>query len=431
MLDAPFVQKQLACAGASADGPGLGETLMQIVEAARAESAACYTRLMAILLAPDTNRNADGEIDPLTHRVAEEGHEEAMAFVLKAGLVRESACDRDGLSFAQRWLTALGSRRFHSGPWLQEDCRSHRKILDLLVLSPSSLSIQAGTAPLLVLAAQADLAEFVDTLLEHGASFYDADTENGACALHVAVQNGFFGVADRLVAAGADPNQCGGIFYTDPLAPTPETAEVERASPALLALLNPGWGYSASGRNRPGEPAWADWVEQELLPWGKANAVRWNATNAFHNGVLHAGEALMYPRLVAALIAAGASVSARNRDGDTPLLSALKAGAPVDSLRHMVDAGADVHAVNRTGHTALLQAAWGAKDAASLAETVDLLLAEPAALYARNTKGQGVLDISLERGREDQHRAWRAIQDRVRLEADVPEKRSPRRASRL
>ena len=70
---------------------------------------------------------------------------------------------------------------------------------------------------------------------------------------------------------------------------------------------------------------------------------------------LHAAAMANAPRLIAALVAAGADIEARELDGFTPLHSAALANAPA-AISALVEAGADIEARNRFDETPLLYA---------------------------------------------------------------------------
>jgi ankyrin repeat protein len=89
--------------------------------------------------------------------------------------------------------------------------------------------------------------------------------------------------------------------------------------------------------------------------------------------------------MVGFLLAAGADIHARNRDGQTALMH-LHSKATVDLVRDLIRAGADVNAVNDSGDTPLFLAAY-----ASSAEVINELMVNGASVQAHDNDGVTVL----------------------------------------
>ena len=101
---------------------------------------------------------------------------------------------------------------------------------------------------------------------------------------------------------------------------------------------------------------------------------------------------------VSALIARGAEVNYRNRDGETPLTFAA-AWDQLAAARVLLDHGADPNAADRHGGTALMWAAQHSEPALARA-----LLAAGAEVDARDPAGRTALD----------HAGWRDAADPAR-----------------
>jgi hypothetical protein len=99
------------------------------------------------------------------------------------------------------------------------------------------------------------------------------------------------------------------------------------------------------------------------------------------------------PRIVAALIAAGAAVDSPDEDGETPLMLAAQ-GPSVLKLKMLLAHGANPDAANHGGSTPLIYAVREYTDARNLAERVQLLLNHGANPSARTHDGQTALDLA-------------------------------------
>lgn len=92
--------------------------------------------------------------------------------------------------------------------------------------------------------------------------------------------------------------------------------------------------------------------------------------------------------LVVAFLRAGASVHARNEDGETPLHQAVYCGAIF--VRLLLQAGADVNAVDNGGETALHFCAYGG----FRCEPAMALIVGGADVLRKSVKGETARDIS-------------------------------------
>lgn len=97
---------------------------------------------------------------------------------------------------------------------------------------------------------------------------------------------------------------------------------------------------------------------------------------------------------VAAKLAEGARVDARDQYGQTPLMYAASAGSSTAVLGELLDAGADINAQTDAGWTALMYAARDAQDL----DVVLYLLNAGADPTLKNSDGQSAADVSRENG---------------------------------
>ena len=112
---------------------------------------------------------------------------------------------------------------------------------------------------------------------------------------------------------------------------------------------------------------------------------------------LHLACFFAQPGLVETLIAQGADVKARSRNGmhNTPLHAAA-AGRNRDAVRVLLEHGAEVNAPQEGGWTALHAAAQNGD-----AEMVRLLIAAGADVKMRAANQQNALDLALTKGQQD------------------------------
>jgi ankyrin repeat protein len=92
------------------------------------------------------------------------------------------------------------------------------------------------------------------------------------------------------------------------------------------------------------------------------------------------------------LLDQGASINAKNKEGETALMVAALEGR-TDMVRFLIDRGADLNARDVVGATPLLYAALGGS-----LDTIQLLVEKGADLNAKTLDGQTALSISRVRG---------------------------------
>ena len=181
-----------------------------------------------------------------------------------------------------------------------------------------------GATPLHWAAHGGDVAS-VRLLRDAGA---DVDTRSryGVTPLALACGGGRAGVVEALLVAGADPNLASPDGET-PLMVAARTGVVE----SVTSLLRHGGDVGAR----------EDWRGQTALMWAAAEN--------------HAA-------VVAPLVAAGASVDERSKDGFTPLAFAVR-GGHVATAAALVDAGADINLTLTDGtsplHLAVINGHYG------------------------------------------------------------------------
>lgn len=181
----------------------------------------------------------------------------------------------------------------------------------------------------------------------HGDDFY------GMPPIHHAVSSGKPDIVEMLIAAGADVNAYDGYYGMAPL----HSAAMSSEEPGIVrALLAAGADVDAESK----EPSAELQAELESFIWvidmlvmlgvfeeGGDDGV--NVTGFWLEGrtpllfALRGNENTSIP-VVKELIAAGADVNVRDKDGLTPLLIARQKGMSPHIMEALVDAGADVNA---------------------------------------------------------------------------------------
>lgn len=181
----------------------------------------------------------------------------------------------------------------------------------------------------LMIAAQDGCAAIVETLLTHGAAVNQREAEQGVTALLMAAQNGHVETLQLLLASGADASmrRSDGV---GPLSVAASNGHVEIVSAMLSA-------WRATIRNRPRD---GDTLESALL----------YAAQAGHVDVVNT------------LIAGGADVSFRSRDGLTALAAAAQSGR-VEVLRTLLDVGTSTFSDHDRGMAFLLAVEYDDLDA--------------------------------------------------------------------
>lgn len=175
----------------------------------------------------------------------------------------------------------------------------------------------------LMMAAQVGVREVVRQLLRHGADVNALDAQFGQSALMFASRAGHVPVVDDLLAAGAQVNLATRIGATPPF---------------IAPNSVPGYGFGV-GILRGGVPA--DRGRREPTPGG---------LTALHYAARH-----NHVEVAARLLAAGATLDAREANAITPLLMAIS-NNNVDVARFLLAREADVNAMDWYGRTPLWEA---------------------------------------------------------------------------
>lgn len=97
--------------------------------------------------------------------------------------------------------------------------------------------------------------------------------------------------------------------------------------------------------------------------------------------LLHCAASYGYTDIVCILIATGADINAKDKNGWTPLHYSTNNG-PIDTVQVLLDGGADVNAKNNDGETPLLRAAGTGRN-----DIVELLLIVGAAINVQDNNG--------------------------------------------
>ena len=120
------------------------------------------------------------------------------------------------------------------------------------------------------------------------------------------------------------------------------------------------------------------------------------------------------------MLADGADVNARTRDGLTPLMRAAWGKHAAAVLELLIAHGAGVNAVNNHGETALIKAAWS-----GCVENLEVLLEHGADPEVQDTWGQTALDVA-ERFRNRAAAAFLRSRKTDRSSGETPARREVR-----
>jgi ankyrin repeat protein len=144
-----------------------------------------------------------------------------------------------------------------------------------------------------------------------------------------------------------------------------------------------------------------------LAKGADVNAKNHDGDTALIVALKRAGHAVVQREVVQALIDLGADVNAKSHDGDTALILALKKDHS-EVVHAMIDLGAEVNAKSHDGDTALIIALKGARHAIVQREVVQALIAKGADVNAESRTGEAALLIATKGG---QHQVVRALID--------------------
>ena len=230
---------------------------------------------------------------------------------------------------------------------------------------------------LLFEAIQRDDPDIVELLLKRGAylKVYCGDTP-----LHVAAQLGSADVAKRLLDIGADPSAA------NPRGETPLLVAARYSSTNIVRCLLDR-GIDISTKNSYGENSLHQAVmgrRSEIVSMllGSGSDVYINSENCMHETSLHIAVGSEDIDTTVMLLEHGASLSAINWKGDTPVHLAVRYGTDIilDKFLNYVKQSCDLDIANQDGYTALhlaVESSSLTKVAALLRKQANLLVTNP------------------------------------------------------
>lgn len=378
-------------------------------------------------------KSRDGAGNTPLHFAAAEGLAQASAFLLSIGASPEArnadgqtplhAAVRKDAPDCIRALVSAGadlSARDLSGatPLHSAVYWNARKSMEALVLAGADTNARdfAGASPLFLAVRRQD-ATVALWLLERGAD-PSARNDAGRTPLHDAAANGDLAVVRLLLAAGANPNSRGdggatvlhGAVAADQVSviaaltargadiharnfagETPLTLALNRGPEVLGALLGGDAVRSVDSDGRSvlrvileakPSPEFVDIALKAGAPTGDRD--RMGAT------ALHAAVSQAYSEIARRLVAGGADIFARDRDGNSPLSLAMAAGT--DLLGSIVSAS-NVNSKDLLGNRPLHYAAL-----AGNVQAAEYLLSLGADRTSRNSAGDSAADTAARRG---------------------------------
>lgn len=307
--------------------------------------------LQALLAAGADVESANGEGQTALMSVARTGNVAAARLLLKRG-ANVNAAERFGGQTALMWAAA----------------RRHPEMVELLAAQGADVDARAivrnferhitveqryknthvgGLTPLLY-AARENCKACIDVLLKHGADISLADPEDVA-ALAIAMSNGNWDVAKRLVEAGADVNQWD-LYGQSPLHIAIENAYVTQRG----GLANAGTDKTPNatdGRTlvrmlveRGADPNQQMFFRPPRDGGFVASSTR--GTTPFHRAC--AGND---PEIVSYLLAHGADAKLATAHGETPMMASINGRGREDdilaTLKVLHEAGADANGLQQ------------------------------------------------------------------------------------
>ena len=205
----------------------------------------------------------------------------------------------------------------------------------------------------LMLAAHGGFGDVVDMLLEAGAKVELADDED-MTALIYSIQENHGSVAEKLIRAGADPNE----VFTDAEGKehnlVMDSIALENTDFALLLIEK---GADLTATNDQGVTTLIQAAFKGLTPVVEkilaSKQVGLNDVNEDGVSALIAAASKGHGEVVEMLCAAGADVNLGDNAKTTPMMVAA-AGTHMEAMKFLLKHGANVNAQNGEGHTALM-----------------------------------------------------------------------------
>ncbi|HUT61814.1 MAG TPA: ankyrin repeat domain-containing protein [Phycisphaerae bacterium] len=370
-------------------------------------------RARALLKEDPRAANSDGcshKWTPL-HAAALGGQKRMVEFLLKSGARAEAKgrYGRKALHLARtsdvaRLLVASGTDvdsrdSYGYTPLRYASSSGNREVALLLLAEGADVNAQpgGGERSALHFAVQGGHAALVELLLNHGADIeakqeFSSDAD-GVTPLLLAAGKGNVEIVKLLLSKGAD------LKATDNNGLTALSYAARKGNvPLLRVLVAKGLAVNGSAKDRQVAPPIVLAVGsgnkeaiQFLLSKGADVDSRIGAASPFEGrSALHVA-AVSSAEMVSLIIASGATVDARDAEGNTPL-HASSSNGQTEAAKLLLTAGAQLNATNRAGRTPLHEAAMWGKE-----EMVRFLLSKGADKNVVDRRGRTALDWAEER----------------------------------
>ena len=218
--------------------------------------------------------------------------------------------------------------------------------------------------------------EIAAILLDHGAPVIQDKTVREVPPLHFAIRRKDSAMVELLLKAGSSPDIATSRGGEDPdstpalhLAVEAKSVDVMKLLLAFSPNLNARNTYSKTALHVAARQDQAEMVSLLIKAGADVNAPQLGYSLPCGSGrenipsnntPLHYAAALGSPAVIKALLAGGAKLEARNREGNTPLMATVRppqySGLPapkLENIRTLIAAGADMNARDEEGQTIL------------------------------------------------------------------------------